>query len=106
MDGRVIDGKWVFSVPLLHAITVSPGQHRLRITSSVLDGRGDASFECAAGQVLYGLVCSRVEGASWWSKGTLQATATLSTVAPDAWDAHSIVLYRNSRWLVEPEPVR
>jgi len=103
MGSLVFDGKSVFTVPVLHAITVPPGQHRLLITSSVLDGRGEASFECAAGQVLYGMVRSRVEGASFWSKGKLQATADMSIVPPEAWDAHSIVLYSKGRWLVKPE---
>ena len=98
-----IYGKRVLRVPLLHAITVPPGKHRLLITSSVRDGRGEASFECAAGQVLYGIVRSRVEGRSFWSKGKLQATADMSIVPPEAWDAHSIVLYSKGRWLVEPE---
>jgi hypothetical protein len=93
----------VCTVPVLHAITVPPGQHRLRITSSVHDGSGEVSFECTAGNVLYGIVRSRVESVNSWSKARLQATAAMSIVSPEAWDAHNIVLYRNGRWMVEPE---
>ena len=104
---RVGYGTGLFTVPVLHAITVRPGKHRLLITSSLHDGRGEASFECTASKVLYGIIRSRVEGASWWSgRGKLQVTATLSTVALEDWGARSIVLYREGRWLVEPEPDR
>lgn len=97
------DGKRFVLVPVVHAIGVEPGRHGLRVTSSVLDGSGEASFECAGGQVLYGIVRSRVEGATWWSKGTLQATVSMSTVPPDTWGAHSLALNRNGRWLVDAE---
>ena len=87
-------------LPVLYAITVPPGQHRLLITGSFLDGRAEASFECATGQVLYCIVSSRVEGKK------LQATAAISAVSPEAWKGRSIVLYSKGRWLVEPEPDR
>ena len=109
-DGELFDltliRRFGDKLPVLYAITVPPGQHRLLITSSFLDGRAEASFECATGQVLYCIVNSRVEGKSFWSHGKLQATAAISAVSPEAWKGRSIVLYSKGRWLVEPEPDR
>ncbi len=99
--GYEVNGKGFVNVPVLHVISVPPGPHRLVITSSVLDGRGEESFECAAGQILYGSVRSRVEGASWWSSGKLQATVTFAAATPESRDGQSIVLYRNGQWLEE-----
>jgi hypothetical protein len=99
-----VDGKKFFRVPVLHAIGVAPGRHRVRMASSVIPGSGEASFECASGDVLYGVVVSRVEGASWWSKGKLQAIMTLTAAAPETWEPFSLVLHRNNRWLVDPGP--
>jgi hypothetical protein len=93
----------VGSEPVLHAISLPPGEHRLRTSIGLHDGRGEAAFECTAGQVVYGSVNSRPEGeTSWWSgKAKLRSTATLSTVAPEGLDTRSLVLYRDSRWLVD-----
>lgn len=94
--------EWV-SVPVLHAISLPPGQHRLRMSIGLHDGRGEAAFECTAGQVVYGSVNSRPEGeTSWWSgKVDLRSTATLSPVAPEGLETRSLVLYRDGRWLVD-----
>ncbi len=99
-----VDGKAFFQVPVLHAIGVPAGRQRVLVTSSQLAGSGEASFECSAGEVVYGSVRSRAEGARWWTKGRLEATLALSADAPPDWAERRFVLHRDGRWLVEPEP--
>ena len=99
-----IDGKKLLRVPVLHAIDLAPGRHRVRMASSVIPGSGETSFDCSTGDVLYGFVASHVEGASFWSKGELRAIMTFSPGAPELLRPFSFVLYRNGRWLVDPEP--
>jgi hypothetical protein len=99
-----IDGRSFFHVAVLHAMGVPPGSHRLRIASSMVHGGGESSLTCAGGEVLYGIVHGRIEGASWWSKGTLKVTVTLSTIAPEVWDDYGVALYRDGRWLVSAAP--
>ena len=103
-SGGEIDGKSVILVPVVRAIHATPGRHAVRVGSSVLQGGGEATFECGGGDVLYGIVRSSVEGASWRSKGRLQATVTVSAVAPKAWDDCSVALSRDGRWLVSAGP--
>jgi hypothetical protein len=104
LAGMGIDGKSFVLVPVLHAIGVAPGSHRLRIAGSMIHGGGEASFACSGGEVLYGTIHSRVEGASWWSRGKPTATVTLSPAAPPSWDDYGFALYRDGRWLVSAEP--
>jgi len=97
----LIEGKRFVLVPVLHAIDVAPGRHHLRVTSSRIRGGAETSFECAQGEALFGAIRSHAVGASWFSKGTLEATVTFSATPPAAWESYSIELVRNGRWLVE-----
>jgi hypothetical protein len=99
----LIEGKRFVLVPVLHATGVAPGGHTLRVSSSRIKGGGEASFECAQGEVLYGAVRSHAVGASWWSRGTLEASVTFSAMPPRAWESYSVELARNGRWLVGKE---
>jgi hypothetical protein len=104
IPGAPIDGKHFVIVPVLLAIDVPAGVHLLRVTSSRIEGGGEASFECGAGEVRYALVRSRVRGKRFWSQGTLEAVVTYPASAPADWDARSLELVRDGRWLVEREP--
>jgi hypothetical protein len=99
------DGPGFQFVYTVSPIGVPPGDHRLVVTSSVLDGRSEAAFTCSAGQVLHAAVHSRVEGASrWFARKTMLATVAFSSEAPSAWAGRMLALYRGDRWVVERAP--
>ena len=95
IPGGEIDGKSFLRVPVIHAVNTAPGTHRVRVTSSVRKGSGEATFSCDAGDVVYGIVRSHLEGATWWSKGRLEATVMFSNELPVHWDSYSLVLHRD-----------
>ena len=94
-------------VPLVHPTILQPGVHRLAMSSSVFKGRHETSFECAAGEVRYGIIRGRVKW-HWWGprSSTLDAAVTFADELPAEWVSHSILLYLRNGWLVEPEPER
>ena len=94
-------------VPTVYPLTVSPGRHLLVMTSSTFRGRHDSSFECARGEVLYGVIRGHVSW-DWWGPrtSTLATTVSFSDTLPEQWSAYSVLLYRGERWFVEPEPDR
>ncbi|MBP7147543.1 MAG: hypothetical protein KBD01_08355 [Acidobacteria bacterium] len=99
-DHRIAQ-KDIVRVPVLHVLGVSPGSHRLRATSSRIEGEGRATFDCAAGEAVYMAVRSEVVRASKRGPKTLQATITPSATAPGAWAGYNVVLFRDDRWLVD-----
>ena len=91
-------------VPLLHALGLKPGLHVLRLTRAGHRGTGEARFVCRAGDVMNAQVRYRIEGDSWWSRGTLAARVAFPKEFPAAWSGNALALQRAGRWLVEPEP--
>jgi hypothetical protein len=91
--GTPIDGKHFVVVPVLLALDVPAGAHRLRVSSARAKGGGEASFGCVPGEEIYATVRSRADDA-----------VTLSGGPPEGWEARNLVLVRDARWLVDREP--
>lgn len=86
-------------VPLLLPLTLSPGGHRL-----VLSKRKtlhEVSFDCDAGEVLYGIIQGQVNK-DWWGF-TFDYTVTFTQTSPAELSTYSVLLYSDDRWLAEQE---
>jgi hypothetical protein len=94
------DPRPIKSMPLLHALDLAPGRHRLRVASSGVPGITDFEFACAAGQARYAVVATEVAGASFLRRGRLLARATFADGIPDGWSGRGLVLWRDGHWLV------
>lgn len=94
-------------VPTVYPISLSPGHHRLVMTSSTFKGRHESSFECTRGDVLYGVIRGHVSW-DWWGPrtSTLDTALLLSDALPEQWSSYSVLLYRGNRWFAQPEPDR
>ena len=92
-------------VPTVYPITLSPGKHRILMTSSTFKGRHESKFACTRGEVLYGVVRGHVSW-DWWGPrtSTLDTTVSFSNTIPEQWSSYSVLLYRGKRWYVAPEP--
>lgn len=100
-----VPGHMFARVPLWVPFTLPPGQHRLKMSSSVFKGNMEAAFECAAGEVRYATVSGQVNW-HWWGprSSTLDATVSWSADSPADWSSRSVLLYRHDRWLAAPVP--
>jgi len=96
-------GQFVW-VPLVYPVTLPPGPHRLTLSSSTFKGESATSFECAAGEVRYGIIHGQVSW-HWWGprSSTLNTSVTFEEALPAKWGSYSILLYRD-RWYADPEP--
>jgi hypothetical protein len=94
--------RWMQTV---HPITLRPGSHRLTMSSATFKGRYETSFECAAGEVRYGIIRGNVNW-HWWSpqSSTLNTAVTFTDALPGKWASHNILLYNRNGWVVEAEP--
>ena len=102
----VRDGFYV-RVPLLYAVALSPGRHRLVLTSSIFKGGGESALDCVGGEVRYGVIRGLLDR-HWWGPqaSTLNATVIFSEGPPANLASYGVALYRRDRWLVESEPDR
>jgi hypothetical protein len=91
-------------VPLVHPVTLPAGPHRLTMTSTTFKGESATDFECAAGEVRYGIIHGQVSW-HWWGprSSTLTTSVSFEDVLPAGWGSYSMLLYRG-RWYAEPEP--
>ncbi len=92
----------VVSVPVLHPVSLSPGEHTVQLGSRKLRGHSTVPVRCGPGEVLYGRISGAVTGGSWLRKGRLAATLTLQPQLPAEWSDYSIALWRQGRWIAEP----
>jgi hypothetical protein len=102
---KILQAGQYMRVPMVHAISLPPGTHRLMMTSSTFKGQHETSFECAQGEVGYGIIRGHVNW-DWWSPrtSTLNTSVTFEDDLPPQWASYSVLLYRQDHWLVQPEP--
>jgi hypothetical protein len=85
-------------VPLLIPLTLSPGGHRLALSKRKTVY--EVSFDCDAGEVLYGIIQGHVNK-DWWGY-TVNFEVTFTQTPPAELSTYSVLLYSDNRWLVEP----
>ena len=97
----------VMQVPLIHPVNLPAGRHRLVMTSSTFKGTNETSFECAPGEVRFGIIRGHVDW-DWWGPRTsmLNANLTFERDLPSQWKSYRMLLYRGDHWLAQPEPDR
>lgn len=104
---QIRQGGQYVTVRLVHPVTLPPGSHRLVMTDSSFKGRYEANFQCAPGEVRYGIIRGHSNCDLWWQTCTLEAAAVIfEDRMPAQWESYSMLLYRGARWFAQPEPDR